>query len=1304
MSDDTSLWAATRAGARAGRGFRYQDAVCALLAAMAWDGSADWSVVVPEGLDDITLHGGQVCNVRYHVQAKARHDPRGRFSPLELAHHILKSCAIVSADDLRSGRVKLVMIFERPVEGIAATGWEATLARDVASSAPLAEQLASLIDRDDVSTADLLAATHLLIEDEPLSRCANSIRNRTGAVEAAARLAAHQLRYRAGHDADRNYRASAQAPATINASDVQGLLDETLCLIAPDAVLAAVSMGLCEPVTFAAVEAPDFYLGVDVTPGHIGAGLVLERPALSIDIDRGLGERRCALVSGPSGSGKSAAAWMYANGTRHAIRWYRVRRLSSDQVHLLLQLARDLEASLERPVGFVLDDVGRDLVAGWDALVAELAHRPGFMVLGTIREEDLFLVNNLTSTMVVRPALDEDLAQRIWRALAEQEAAKFAHWREPLELSQGLLLEYTHLLTAGVRLHDMLDAQVRRRLVEQRDDEIELLQAVVTVARFGGSIDGSRLRTRLGLSQAAFARALARLVDEHAVRVATDGSLRGLHQIRSTGLHQVLARQMPRPRSEEVAEAIDVTQELDFPIVLPRLILEDNASDQSIVTALAARMPDLGIGAVTGIFYGLGLAVCERIASTWLLVTRDVGLDDRHSATAFGFALVGAEFNLPQTVLMDKATARLPEVDQTDLRTLLIERMGGLAGVKAETIAGYHELVAALVRLPGLTHGPSITDLPFPQAIDPPLIETLEMLGTVREFGEEQAHQIADLLGGTGHLLDRIHHEKNWVTRPDLRIEGEDQVIASDVRYVAPVLQPDIHGDVVTHCGHLLAAAPFADVATSNAAGWDGNPAGYAVAPLATKRIPRDNLSVPVRVAWNRVALRSIQRQFGATTETNRAHALAAAVRDLEPMLSQAAEHYCRGTSADLRAKLLLTTRQLLNLYIERPSGGQNVKSPLDPGDYSTVDDVSDFVEDTTNLVDTLLNGEIAQLLSKSIHVGKLARTARTVLTAESWKWVPDPPLQALESCARILDDLEAVFGDAHREPEGARATRLKLERSSKHNRSLPRFGREARKRAAARTQEMTSQIERLFADLGVHVIVAARPLDDPEAPFWPKIEHAAFVPVSHLVEISQLDPIFLAVKEALPVHFKLAIVPVREGLAITGIATQIYETLVPRIPFAAEWEGHLPMPALKEDAAAALLAPVSLVVEISAVFANADRALNLEEETYLQTLVDSAKERLGHLERLRDKEFDPDIAAAWDWLTDVFGRIADELVGNIPGERIATDLARMMHGTQTEFSTAFILHRLILMERDVAKSVGSSVGHGPLPLTSNRT
>ena len=80
----------------------------------------------------------------------------------------------------------------------------------------------------------------------------------------------------------------------------------------------------------------------------------------------------------------------------------------------------------------------------------------------------------------MRPALDERLAERIWQELRESGETSWPEWREPFEASDGLLLEYGHLLTEGTRLAETITTQVERRLREQRDLELELLALVAT--------------------------------------------------------------------------------------------------------------------------------------------------------------------------------------------------------------------------------------------------------------------------------------------------------------------------------------------------------------------------------------------------------------------------------------------------------------------------------------------------------------------------------------------------------------------------------------------------------------------------------------------------------------------------------------------------------------------------------------------------------------------------------------------------------------------------------------------------------
>src|SRR3546814_13366655 len=90
----------------------------------------------------------------------------------------------------------------------------------------------------------------------------------------------------------------------------------------------------------------------------IAAGLVAERPRSRSALVEGIEQRRAALIVGPSGAGKSALMWEAANALRHTVRWFRIRRLSAEDIPSLRQLVRTFRASVDSPLGFVME-IGR---------------------------------------------------------------------------------------------------------------------------------------------------------------------------------------------------------------------------------------------------------------------------------------------------------------------------------------------------------------------------------------------------------------------------------------------------------------------------------------------------------------------------------------------------------------------------------------------------------------------------------------------------------------------------------------------------------------------------------------------------------------------------------------------------------------------------------------------------------------------------------------------------------------------------------------------------------------------------------
>jgi hypothetical protein len=1286
---DPELWESTRAGARAGRGFRYQDVATALLAVQSWSG-AEWTTVVPEGVDDVTLHGP---TREFRVQAKSRHDPRGLFTAVEVAAHIAKSAADVPAQDLVSGRVKLVLLLERPVDGINATGLNATLGDNPDAAAALSKLFTEVANALAISASDITTATHLLVVSEPADAIVDLIVSRLDCLPAAARLVADRLRQRVGALADANYRAAAASPALINANDVQAVVNDVLALVDRDTVLSAIAIGLCEPVSFAALNSPGFYDGVDVVPGHVGAGLVIDRPEVTAEVSRALQRRRSALVAGPSGSGKSACAWLAAHDSRHAVRWYRVRRAPPDQAHLLLDLAKAIEASADRPVGFVFDDLGRDLAGGWDSFQRAADGHPGILMLGTVREEDLYLINDLAGTPLVRPTLDEGLAQRIWTMLRAERELAFVSWREPYERSLGLMLEYVHLLTSGNRLQETLDAQVRQRVREARDAELAVLAAVVEGARFGGSIDAKLLRDCVGLSVGDFDRALMRLVDEHAIRVVGDGTLTGLHEIRSAGLHDALERMTTRSRGDALNDLIAMLAPRSFAVVLPRLLADGSYTDSALLDAMVTRAPSLSAPDIASLAYGLGLATCDRIAERWLTIAGEEGLEPRQASLPLSLAIAGTTIDASQFAKVNSAINRRNELVMTDLRAELLVRTGGLIWLNPG-FADYHDLAASFAPIPFLDPQPPFELLPDLGASEPTLDEILDLLSTTRSFGGGRAERVIELFGGAEALLERIHLEKAWTLRPALRNEPEGLAVVSDVRYVDPVVQSEPNDIVVTHCNHLIAAAPFADLAVSTLVGWDGRPAGLANFPVAAKRISRKNLPSPVSVAWNRAILRAVQRRHASATESGRANALSVAIGELGDLLSDAAELQCRAAAVGKQAELQVAVRTLLNAFIDAGGTDLGGRSARDPGSVDMNDELHSFVTSVTDLVRELGAGDIERPLIKAADVARLKATAEKIRGAADWRWLEVPPHEALDRLSDLLDDLDVVLGLAHGDPNAWRRLRLRAERSSRKNRTLPRFAADSRKIAADRAEQIAMAIRDALAADGRSAQVATRPAD-PDALAWPRVEFLALVTVDSLATfMADVDVLTATCRKAAGGH-PIYIVPVRENMVVAmlaGLAASVDEGSIGSVfpsGFVSDtsfdrWIPHLPFPLLRERTSAAFYEVTTTAIQLSSVMANADRPPNEEEMSYAQGLVDQIRARAEELGALRDAQPDENLMIASEYVIDLLQRLQRELDGIEDGESIAAETARLAFGEATEASLRGPIIRISLVERDI--------------------
>ena len=1274
---DPELWNMTRSGARAGRGFRYQDAVTAWLASVAWSGEATWTRLIPEGVDDLTLHGPEL---EFRAQLKARHDPQAVFSQSETAKHLAKSAKDLPLDWRESNRVRLALVLERPLKGIQPTGWIVTLAESGQDLTKFEKLLAEALGQPENGVVEaLLVRTHLVIEPDPLDRGCAALTS-ASLPPAGVRLVLQQLREQAGKASDSNYLASSEKPETLDRSDVQERIDGVLGIIDPIGYVA-LTAGLAEIANFSEpMPAAAFYRGVNVAPGHVGAGLVFGRPELMVDILTGLEAKRFALVAGPSGSGKSALAWLSAHHTRHAVRWYRIRELQVTDVAKLVQLAKLLEASPERPIGFVVDDVGRQETAGWDGLVREVEAQAGLLAIGTVREEDIFLLSSAARTPTIRPKLDESLAYGIWKALQTSASVVFSHWQEPFELSNGLLLEYTHLLTAGERLEETIREQVRRRLAEDRGDELMILRTISFAAAQGAAVDPARLRILSGMDEPRFAKLLQRLVDEHAVRARPDGALMGLHEIRSTYLDVAIRELLGEARSRAVTAAAETLASDTFAAFIVRVLRRWPEEEGAMLAGLVARLKSEDGRCWAPILHGLGLATADRIAEKWLEISRSVDIEDRLSGFTFMFTLASMDFGDEPLFAKPKlAHASFSKVDVADLRNTLI-KMAASAWPAQLSVSEAAELAATLLPIVGCKSPPPTKCIPSGDLTDTPLEDLLALLITLRELDLDAARAVIDMCGGTSALINRLYSETPWVTCPEIGESDGKLSVTGYVRFVHSEVQSDLNEEVVRLCTAMSAVVPDAELLISDAIFCDGHPVGYGAHSQNTKRMPRHAVIAPIRIAWNQAQIRAINRLVAAPTETQRTTDLAVAINELGVKLREAGDFYCRMETPGAKWKMLLQIRDWLTTFIQPPSISESISGPLSPGKSNDGDKLHDFVTGLQRLMTELTDGVSEKPNLMAARTASLVRDAELLHRPELWRMTSEPPLEMLVQIAETLRQIRAVLADAAMNPDQRRVSASRFRTMSRRHSVLRRAADDAFQRADSLTSARREQIRLAMADKGLDVEVYSRRHPKSSGAQWPDAEFAVLLKVDALFDWLTTEESFSEVAAELSHHATISYGAVING-CLPPIGMTFILSLFPDVTFADKWKDSLPYLQIVDDDLKFYDEALDAISAMSAACAESGREMNAKELEFVKNMMDQFRHSMKCITAKLENTVDDVLIDTAGSLARIFSRFQNELENEVD-VRVASDLSAGLRGMMTDLTHEVLRIRLSLMER----------------------
>ncbi|MEU3511316.1 hypothetical protein ABZ733_26175 [Streptomyces longwoodensis] len=335
----------------------------------------------------------------------------------------------------------------------------------------------------------------------------------------------------------------------------------------------AVRAGVCEPVDFLTQPPQDarrFYDGVSVRPGHIAAGLDVLRPVETDHALSGLAERGHVVFAGPSGSGKSALLWRCARLLEGGPQLVRVLRVATPaEAELLVRHVMRAQPSAQSRVVVCADDLGRPHMAAWAAARERLLEHPGVLVLAAARREDLTPELSMGAALV-SVTLSELTAEQIYQAVQDSGIPTVLAREEAVARADGLLMEFIALATTGRRLREVLADQITDLRTPQRRLDRTVLRLVCAAHTLGVEVAADALPAVLGQSADLVGDALERLADEHLV-VNEDGiGWKGLHDLRTQVLLQLLHTSPPPTVAATYAETVLVLPAAARPSALRR--------------------------------------------------------------------------------------------------------------------------------------------------------------------------------------------------------------------------------------------------------------------------------------------------------------------------------------------------------------------------------------------------------------------------------------------------------------------------------------------------------------------------------------------------------------------------------------------------------------------------------------------------------------------------------------------------------------------------------------------------------------
>lgn len=1292
-------WSGSRSGGWASRGFDFQHTVAAWLAARLIAGDLHAHALVPEGFEDISIES----ETSRHVQVKSRGEHLGAFPAGIASGHIVDAWLRHRERGVNSDSLTLVL--ERGVKGENGLGeFDKPLDQSLDHDSTLRARIAAAVKKrglDETELQELLdqtsvyGASWISIEESNKTLLGKIFDKLT---PAALNYLARELRAVVAETARLNAQAIKYADrCMLDRSQLTQRSQHFIEQVDLDALEAAITLGLCSPLSQTEVLHDDrFYEGVATQPGHVAAGLVVPRADLIGEAVTGVRETSSVILTGPSGVGKSALLWSVPQALPGVL-WFRVNKLSPADVAEILRLCRSHQVSDTNPIGLLIDAAGTGQFSGWSQLREEAAATPGLFIISTARHEDLVSLGDLSGCTTITVALDEAGAEAIFSGLRDRNATDAPHWREAFEQAEGLTLEFTHMLTRGARLSAVIGNQVRRRISERRNVELELLSLSATADRWSAALPVDKAAEACGVSQFELREPLTRLAEEHLL-IERNGTISGVHQLRSIAISNAIHDQPPPTLDHTISRLLPALEPEQIRRFIPNALRDEPRLDRLIHDAALEEQNDAV--KLTAYLRGLRLFDFYERAVNWTGIAERHGVPPAGQPLAQLLAIRGAalpEF-FPEEIT--RAVSDMIAAPESSRGSALVTAIGAQRLTEALITANNVDLANELLfELQGSKVDIAIEcrsalshSSPLIEAIRlAPVAQVANILATARSLSPNLAQTLIEKCGGESAIEAKIQAADPWIIDLWIDESGSESFAYARVLHVSDAIHGDPHDRVIALGRLLLRCFPRTAHVDVKLVLPGGHNYQIGEHEFGSTNLRREYDHSEIEVAWNQERMQVTNAVLGAT-DTERLAAVLPLLDAATELLRVVGNAFTAGDVRDIDAYQLADNINTLGEDAKqiRPRFNGRRRALEVNEDQAPVslapDPLSDLITD--------LASNVFPRLTKLDNPAAFAAYLRDHVIARSLHRAQEEPWHLL-GYDTFPDSLGSIETELHRllavvaalaEDSTANVAIGRAARTGRREVALGRAAEAARSMTRRRLQARKAELEQVGRDVGWRFRVSMPKYER----YQVVSERLIALDVPALIDWStSIEEICIAIQHAALPGEKFVLVPIRNGRPVESLTIALIASLLPTGTLG-PWATELPQPH-ETPLTEALDNAVASVQIASGVLALPE---SQRTNCAVVHVMEEAKRSFARsrllVERMPPDAITEQIALFIDVLDE--GLVSEEAGESVGGDFASQMLQLVTQGQETELTIAMSTVRLMALEWDIDKGSATSV------------